>query len=107
MGNAFQNKEFEHLLEAHHKLHANIYAIAGKQRLYEHIIQYLYLTNLYQRMALSLGRGAEDPIKEHIDMLETLRKRDAEGIGRMVRLHLELTMTELLDIFKEQPDKSK
>ncbi len=57
MGMAFQDKNFEHLLEAHHELHAGIYAIAGKQRLYEHILQYLDLTNLYQRMALSLGRG--------------------------------------------------
>lgn len=107
MGTAFQNKEFEHLLEAHHKLHSNIYAIAGKQRLYEHIIQYLDLANLYQRMALSLGRGANDPIKEHIDILETLRKRDADAAGRMMRTHLELTMAELLDIFKEQQNKSK
>jgi len=107
MGAAFQNKEFEQLLATHHRLHAKIYTIAGKQRLYEHIIQYLDLTNLYQRMALSLGRGANDPIKEHIDILETLRNRDAEAIERMVRKHLELTMAELLDIFKEQQNKSK
>jgi DNA-binding GntR family transcriptional regulator len=102
MGKAFQNKDFEHLLEVHHRLHANIYKIAGKQRLYEHIIQYLDLTKLYQRMALSLGRGANDPIQEHIDILETLRKRDAEAAGRMVRAHLELTMAELVDIFEQQ-----
>ena len=107
MGKAVLNRDFEHLVEAHHEFHASIYAIAGKQRLYEHIIQYLDLTNLYQRMALSLGRGADDPIKEHSDMLETLRRRDAEAIGRMVRIHLELTMTELLDIFKEQPAKTR
>jgi DNA-binding GntR family transcriptional regulator len=107
MGKAFQNKDFEHLLEAHHKLHANIYEIAGKQRLYEHIIQYLDLTNLYQRMALSLGRGANDPIKEHIDILETLRNRDEEAVGRMVRKHLELTMTELLEIFNEQAGSTR
>jgi len=102
MGKAFQNKDFEHLLEVHHRLHANIYKIAGKQRLYEHIIQYLDLTKLYQRMALSLGRGANDPIQEHIDILETLRMRDAEAAGRMVRAHLELTMAELVDIFEQQ-----
>lgn len=102
----FQNKDFDGLLEAHHKLHANIYAIAGRQRLYEHIIHYLDLTNLYQRMALSLGRGANDPINEHIDILETLRRRDAEAAGRMVRAHLELTISELLIIFNEKQNKS-
>jgi DNA-binding GntR family transcriptional regulator len=58
-------------------------------------------------MALSLGRGASDPIIEHIDILETLRKRDAEAAGRMVRTHLELTMSELLIIFNEKQDKSE
>lgn len=61
------------------RFHANSYAIAGKQRHYEHTIQYLDLANLYQRMALSLGCGANDPIKEHIDILETLQKRDTEA----------------------------
>ena len=102
MGEAFQSKVFEDLLEAHHKLHASIYAIAGRQRLYEIIIQYLGLSNLYQRMALSLGRGANDPIIEHIDILNTLRSRDAEAAGRILRTHLELTMAEVLDILKEQ-----
>ena len=106
MGKGFQNKDFEGLLTAHHQLHANIYAIAGKQRLYEHIIQYLDLTNLYQRMALSLGRGANDPINEHKDILETLRRKDAEAAGRIIRTHLELTMAELLVIFKEQQNKN-
>jgi DNA-binding GntR family transcriptional regulator len=102
MGEAFQDKDFEHLLEAHHKLHASIYAAAGRQGLYDHILKYLDLANLYQRMALSLGRGASDPIKEHIDILETLRRRDAEAAGRILRTHLELTMGELLVLFQEQ-----
>lgn len=102
MGGAFQDKDFEHLLEAHHRFHADIYAIAGKQRLHEHIIQYLDLASLYQRMALSLGRGASDPIREHVDILETLRRRDAEAAARIVRTHLELTMAELLGLFQAQ-----
>ena len=102
MGRAFQNKDFDLLLEAHHQLHANIYAIAGRQRLFESIVQYLDLSSRYQRLALSVGRGANDPIKEHTDILETLRSRDAEAAGRILRTHLELTMTELLDAFKEQ-----
>jgi DNA-binding GntR family transcriptional regulator len=102
---AFRQKDFENLLETHHKLHASIYTIAGKQRLFEHIVQYLDLANFYQRMALSLGRGAKDPIKEHNEILDTLRRRDPEAAGRTVRSHLELTMAELLDMFTEQQGK--
>jgi DNA-binding GntR family transcriptional regulator len=102
MGQAFQARDFTHLLEAHHRLHADIYALTGKQRLYDMIIQYLDLSNVYQRMALSLGRGAKDPIKEHTDILRTLRNRDAEAAGRILRKHLELTMSELVGIFEGQ-----
>lgn len=101
MGEAFHHKEFEHLLGAHHQFHANIYYLAGKQRLSELTIRYLELSNVYQRMALSIGRGANDPIKEHVDILETLRSRDAEASCRLMRAHLELTMGELSDILKE------
>ncbi len=105
MGVAFRAKDFVRLLEAHHKLHASIYAIAGQQRLNEIITQYLGLSNVYQRMALSLGRGASDPIREHTDIIETLRRRDPEGSARIIRAHLQLTMSELLSIFARQQRK--
>ncbi len=102
MGEAFHNGDFPRLLEIHQSLHADIYALAGKQRLHELIMQYLELSNVYQRMALSLGRGAKDPIREHIDILKTLRNRDAEAARRSVREHLELTMSEIMGIFEVQ-----
>ena len=100
MGEAFRSKDFEHLLEAHHNLHATIYAIAGKKRLLEHIIQYLDQASFYQRIALSLGRGASDPIIEHQDILSTLRQRDADAAARIMRQHLELTLDELLGLLQ-------
>ena len=70
--------------------------------MYELILRYLELSNVYQRMALSMGRGASDPIIEHVELLDFLRKRDPEAAGNLIRHHLETTMKELLVLFREQ-----
>jgi DNA-binding GntR family transcriptional regulator len=53
-------------------------------------------------MALSKGRGASDPIIEHVELLDILRQRDPEAASNLIRRHLETTMRELLDLFQEQ-----
>jgi DNA-binding GntR family transcriptional regulator len=99
MGGAFQQNDFERLLSAHRSFHVEIYAVARRERLYELILRYLDLTDVYQRMALSLGRGATDPIVEHIDILNTLRSHDPEAASQLIRIHLEDTLSELLKLF--------
>ncbi|RPI78197.1 MAG: FCD domain-containing protein, partial [Chloroflexi bacterium] len=80
---------------------------AKRDQLYSLILRYLDLSKVYQRMALSMGRGAADPIIEHIGLLEILERRDAEGACKMVRRHLELTMAELLSLFNEHQKKEQ
>lgn len=101
MAQAFEQDDFEALLTAHYRFHAAIYAAAGKQRLCDLIPKYLDLANVYQRMALSMGRGARDPVVEHQDLLAVLRRRDAEAAGAMIRTHLEMTCSELLELFRD------
>jgi DNA-binding GntR family transcriptional regulator len=102
MGKAFRQKDFETLLNAHQEFHAGIYLIAGRKSIYELILRYLELSNVYQRMALSMGRGANDPIIEHVELLDILRQRNPEAACNLIRRHLETTMKELLDLFLEQ-----
>lgn len=97
---AFRKGDFECLLAVHHRFHARIYAAAGEQRLYDLTVQHLELCGLYQRMALSLGRGATDPVVEHQEILATLQRREAEAAGRLMRSHLHLTAVELLELFE-------
>lgn len=99
MGAAFQEHDFERMYDGHFRFHAEIYAAARQEQLYRVILRYLDLSIVYQRLALSMGRGATDPIVEHVGLLEVLKRRDAEGACRMMRSHLELTMQELLGIF--------
>jgi len=99
---AFQKKDFLRLLEVHHQFHASICVAAKQQRLCKLAIQHLELTDLYQRMALSLGRGARDPVVEHKEILETLRRRDADAAEHLIRIHLQLTVSELLELFHEE-----
>jgi len=101
MALAFQEKNLDRLLSAHGQFHAAIYAAAGSTRLYELTLKYLGLADVYQRLALSLGRGANDPVVEHQDLLHTLEKHDAEAAGRLMRVHLEMTAAELLELFRQ------
>ncbi|MDD3827360.1 MAG: GntR family transcriptional regulator [Anaerolineae bacterium] len=103
MAQAFEQDDFEALLTAHYRFHADIYAAARKQRLHDLIIKHMDLATVYQRMALSMGRGARDPVVEHQDLLDVLRRRDAGAAGAMLRAHLEMTAAELLELFREQP----
>ncbi len=106
MALAFQEKDLDRLLLAHGQFHAAIYAAAGSTRLCELTLKYLGLADVYQRMALSLGRGAKDPVVEHQDLLRTLTQHDAEAAGRLMRAHLEMTASELLELFGQHGDPS-
>jgi DNA-binding GntR family transcriptional regulator len=96
---AFGNQDFLQLLQIHQQFHAGIYTAAKQQRLFELAIQYFELGNVYQRMALSLGRGAKDPVVEHLEILKTLEQRESERARQLVQAHVELTISELLELF--------
>jgi DNA-binding GntR family transcriptional regulator len=99
MADAFRREDPEHLWAAHHQFHVAIYAAAHSARLHTLILQYLDLANVYQRLALSLGRGARDPVVEHREILDTLRLGHGNAAGDLIRKHLELTACELLELF--------
>ncbi len=101
MAVAFREKDLDQLLQTHQQFHTGIYAAAKSPRLHELTLKYLGLADVYQRMALSLGRGASDAVVEHQHLLSALRQRDAEAAARLMRGHLELTASELLDLFHQ------
>jgi DNA-binding GntR family transcriptional regulator/tetratricopeptide (TPR) repeat protein len=88
IGEASRRQDFSLLLDAYHQFHATIYTAAKQQRLYKLAIQYLELTIVYQRMALSLGRDFSDPAIEHEEILAALRRRDADAARRLICAHL-------------------
>ena len=99
MVDAFSRNDLEELLSAHQRFHSAIYAAARREQLAGLIIRTLAQADVYQRMALTMGRGAGDPVAEHRDLLAALRRRDAAASGASMRLHLELTAAELGQIF--------
>lgn len=102
MARTFQDGDMAQLLDLHHQFHVAICAASGQERLHKQAVQHLGLTNVYQRLALSLGRGALDPVIEHQGILNALRLRDSEAAANLVRAHLEATVAELLDLFRAQ-----
>lgn len=101
METAFANQDFLQLLQIHQEFHAGIYAAAKQQRLYDLAIQYFELGNVYQQMALSLGRGAKDPVVEHLEILNALERKEGQRARQLVQSHVELTISELLELFPE------
>jgi DNA-binding GntR family transcriptional regulator len=99
MRGAFHESDQARLFETHHQWHAGVYAATGRTRLCELAVQHMKLTDVYQRMALSLGRGASDPVVEHEEILDALRRRDGEAAGRLILTHLQTTASELIELF--------
>jgi len=102
MKSAFEAQDLTLLTEAHHQFHAALYAASRRPRLYELTIQYLSLADVYQRMALTLGRAARDPIIEHVEIMAALRERDADRVAHLTRMHLRITAAELAELFPEE-----
>lgn len=98
MREAFQQKDFERLVSTHEQFHQAIYSAADVELLYNLILRYMGLSSIYQRLSLSVGRGAHDPIHEHIDILQMLRFQEAEYASGLIRTHLTRTMAELKEI---------
>lgn len=103
MSSTFRAGDFEGLLRAHYEFHAVIYRSAAQPRFLDLILQYLELSSVYQRMALSMGRGALDPVGEHQDLVATLQRRDPEAAGTLMRGHLQSTVAELHTLFQGEP----
>jgi DNA-binding GntR family transcriptional regulator len=102
MADAFRCEDSERLWAAHHQFHVTIYAAAHSARLHALVLRYLELANVYQLMALSLGRGARDPVIEHREILDTVRQGDGEVAAELMRQHLELTTRELSELFHKE-----
>lgn len=100
MREAFHAGDFPRLLQAHREFHVAVCAASKRQRLHDLAVQHLKLADVYQRMALSLGRGASDPVGEHEVILEALRRGDGDAAGRLLRGHLQTTASELLELFR-------
>jgi DNA-binding GntR family transcriptional regulator len=100
MGKAFRTKDFEQLVISHNEFHLEIYKAAERPLLYDLILRYLGLCNPYQRMSLSMGRGAKDPIGEHHDIIQILQFQEADSAASLMRNHLEMTMLELQSLLQ-------
>jgi DNA-binding GntR family transcriptional regulator len=95
MGKAFRENDFEQLVKSHNEFHLTVYRSAETPLLYELILRYMALCNVYQRMSFKIGRGANDPIKEHYDIIHIMQYREADAVAALMRSHLGQTMNEL------------
>ena len=102
MDRAKEEADRSHLIQLNREFHASIYAAAKQQRLYDLIENHLDLAERYRRMFHSLENRAEHTVDEHQQLLEALRKHDADGAGTLTRVHLEQTRAALLQAFEKR-----
>ena len=100
LGHAYQRNDLEKLVLTHYQFHSGINDAARSPRLSKLILQYLELSRIYQRIAFETGRNAADPLKDHLEILMTLERHEAEGAARLMRAHLERTSAMLIGRIK-------
>ena len=89
------------LLQLNRTFHTGIYAAAKKRRLYDLIINYLDLAEIYRRIFVSLEHARAELVK-HEEVLLALRNRDAERAQRLTVSHLKRTAETLTEFFEAQ-----
>lgn len=89
------------LLQLNRTFHTGIYAAAKKHRLYDLILNYLDLAEIYRRIFVSLEHARADLVK-HEEILLALRNRDADRAQRLTRSHLKRTAETLTEFFEAQ-----
>jgi DNA-binding GntR family transcriptional regulator len=94
-------QEWARLLELNRKFHLAVYASARQQRLYDLISNQIDLADVYRRIFVNL-RPAE--MVNHLELLVTLRNRQAAAAELLTRTHLHKSLAALLSFFENQPE---
>lgn len=89
------------LLEVNRSFYKVLYSITGRQRLYDLIMRYIDLADLYRRMAFSLDAHYSHTIADHEDLLATLRKGNPEAAEQLARKQMETTAADLVAFLGE------
>lgn len=98
---ARQQADHSRLLELNRKFHTILYKASRQRRLYEMIINHLELSDLYRRMYFTVEHLYANTVAEHEELLEILRRGDAEGAEQHTRINLQRTASSLVSFLRE------
>lgn len=90
-----------HLLEINRSFYQVLYSIAGRARLYDLIMRYMDLADMYRRMAFTIEHHYAATIADHERLLEALVQHDLETVERVAREQLERTASDLMAFLEE------
>jgi len=94
------------LLEVNREFYAVLYQAAGRRRLYEMVMNHLDLAGMYRRMAFTLESLYGTTVSDHKQLLEALRRRDAQATERLTREGLEKTEADLIAFLEDTMDRT-
>jgi DNA-binding GntR family transcriptional regulator len=96
---ALNAEDYQTLLALNRKFHTGIYAAAKQDRLYDMIINYLDMAEIYRRIFVSLNNRRDELVK-HQDVVTAMRNRDANLAEQLTRSHLLETANALADFLE-------
>ena len=102
MEDAEKNRDLRSFIETDHLFHTTLYRLADRPRLLAQIEDLTERSRRYLPFLYRAWQMAEDPLDAHRPLLEAVRARDPELVGRLTREHMEAAATRLLAAIREE-----
>lgn len=106
MEDAERNGDLQSFIEADHLFHSTLYRLADRPRLLAQISDLTERSTRYLPYLYRAWQMAEDPLDAHRPLLEAVRARDADLVGRLTREHMEAAARRLLAAIRDE-DKDR
>ena len=98
---ALHRKDHSGMLKLNREYHIILYKASRQPRLFDLIIKHLDISDLYRRMYFTVEHLYANTVPEHQELLEILRRGDAEGAEQHTRYHLEDTAEVLINFIED------
>lgn len=102
MEDAEKDRDLRSFIEADHLFHRTLYRLAERPRLLAQIEDLTERSSRYLPFLYRAWQMAEDPLDAHRPLLQAVRARDAELVGRLTREHMEAAAIRLLVAIRDE-----
>jgi DNA-binding GntR family transcriptional regulator len=100
MAKALRANDLDAWAEADERFHRRLIELSGNKLLVQTVLNFWDRAHRARMVTLRLRRKPVNSTKEHMEMVEMIRKGDARGVVEVNRAHRQRASRELLEIFE-------
>lgn len=100
MAKALRADDLDAWAEADERFHRRLIELSGNKLLVQTVLNFWDRAHRARMVTLRLRRKPVNSTKEHMEMVEMIRKGDARGVVKVNRAHRQRASRELLEIFE-------